>query len=292
MALERDFELLDDYLANRLSAGERAAVEQKIASDPELKRELSIQQQVVEGLRKARMAELKQMLSNTPIPPVGGQALLAKLGVAAVVAGVIGTGFYFLLKDNSTAPVKQPVPQAQQEPAATPEEQQPAAAATDKDTQATAQPAGPKPAAKATEKPGASVDTSAQPARQPQKPEAFDPTAEETTSSSAPSADALIINGAAVSAEESSLSIENVIDKRYTFHYQFKDGKLLLYGPFSDKSTYEILEFFTDNKRTTAVLFYKNNYHALREENDKIAPLKPITDPALINKLKEYRKKN
>jgi hypothetical protein len=292
MALERDLELLDDYLANHLSDAERLDMEQKIASDPELKRELSIQRQVVEGLRQARIAELKQMLNNTPVPPPtgGGQALLVKLGTAVVTAGIIGTGLYFFLKEPAADKPQQPVTPAQEESIATaPEAQTPVQEPAIDSQVATPQTDEHKNVTPAPEKKKARVDTSAQPAREPQKPEAFEPTEEETSVSATPNADAPVISGTARNAR-SSMAIENAVDKRYNFHYQFKEGKLLLYGPFSEKTTYEILEFFADNKRNTVILFYKNDYYLLREDIDKVTPLKPISDPALLNKLKEYRK--
>ena len=85
-----------------------------------------------------------------------------------------------------------------------------------------------------------------------------------------------------------SIVVETVTDKRYNFHYQFKNDKLYLYGTF-EKNLYEIMEFFSNNKRTM-FLFYKDNYYLLNEENDKVKPLTPISDEALLKKLKDYRK--
>ena len=79
-------------------------------------------------------------------------------------------------------------------------------------------------------------------------------------------------------------------NRRYTFHYQFKDGKVFLYGPFQ-KNLYEIMEFFSDDKRTV-FLFYKDNFYKLEERNNGVRPLTTISDPALIKKLKEYRNTN
>lgn len=290
MALERDLEMLDDYLANRLSDADRSVIEGKIAADTEMKRELSIQQQVIEGLRRARIAELKQLLNNTPIPgPTGGQALLAKLGTAMVAAGIIGTGLYFFLKDDTASVAPESATPAQQEPAATDSQ---AASEPAIDSQAaTPQPELKTPAPATEKKNKTKADTSARTGREPQKPAAFDPTAEETTATATPSGDAPIVSGTVRNAHTSSIAIENAVDKRYNFHYQFKEGKLLLYGPFSERTTYEILEFFADNKNNTVILFYNNGYYLLHEDADKVTPLKPITDPVLLGKLKEYRNK-
>jgi hypothetical protein len=96
------------------------------------------------------------------------------------------------------------------------------------------------------------------------------------------------------SMNSSGLVVNNIPDNRkYDFHYQFDDGKLTLYGQkFRDSSMYEILEFFGNNKiPTTVVLFQSKKYYLLKEGNKEITRLTPITDPALLNKLNEYKNK-
>src|SRR5688572_29250549 len=101
MAVEKDFELLDDYVSNRMSGDERSAFEQKLETDAELKQELKTQQDLVEGLRKARMLELKSMLNNIPVAPIqGGQNLLVKAGSWVVITGLVITGVYFYFSEN------------------------------------------------------------------------------------------------------------------------------------------------------------------------------------------------
>jgi hypothetical protein len=86
-----------------------------------------------------------------------------------------------------------------------------------------------------------------------------------------------------------SIAVEiDTKNKKYDFHYQFKDGKLFLYGPF-ENDLYEILEFFSDDKRTM-FLFYQENFYLLKDDNEKLKPLGAIQDPSLIKKLKDYRK--
>ncbi|HEX8039978.1 MAG TPA: hypothetical protein VF490_12545, partial [Chryseosolibacter sp.] len=86
----------------------------------------------------------------------------------------------------------------------------------------------------------------------------------------------------------SSLAVEtDSKNSRYSFHYQFRDGKLFLYGPF-EKNLYEIMEFFSDQKRTV-FLYYKNHYYLLPEADSQVRPLTAIKDPALLKKLDESR---
>ena len=48
------------------------------------------------------------------------------------------------------------------------------------------------------------------------------------------------------------------------------------------------MEFFGEDDKRTAFLYYKDGYYQLKEET-AIKPLMPITDQALIQKLKQYR---
>ena len=59
-----NFELIDDYLTNRLTESERVAFEQQVASDPSLKADVELQKNILQGIKNARAAELKAMLNN------------------------------------------------------------------------------------------------------------------------------------------------------------------------------------------------------------------------------------
>jgi hypothetical protein len=301
MAIERDFELLDDYIANKLSGGEKEAFEQQLNSDPELKNEFQLQQKLVEGIRNARIAELKTMLNNTPVPSLPtGQSILTKIATWTVVSGIVATGVYFFLNkdDNEINKPNEPAAIVENkttvEPSAATEEVQKA-----EDKVAVEQRAVEiEKSKKKTTGSNASVNTPSTGKVESketvisQRPTVFDPSTE-TEANSMP--DQTQNNLAKAEKEEptvKSSTIEVSIDetnKNYAFHYQFKNGKVILYGAF-ERNLYEILEFFSGDKRT-AFLFYKENYYLINEDNDKIKPLVPINDPVLRNKLKEYRSK-
>ncbi|MBL0743962.1 hypothetical protein [Chryseolinea lacunae] len=286
MVSEKDFEALDHYVGNRLNAADKAAFEQKLADDAALRKELNVQQQIAEGLRTARAAELKQLLKNVPLSslPSAGPSLLVRVGLWTVAAGVVATGLYFYLrpsentvasaetatvtapiemKQDAVAPEAQPKPEEVTVPAEVPA--------------ATLRKADEKPAAKTQQ---ADVKPEERKALEP-----FDPSETAENTSPAKTDDA----APAVVSSKSRIVVEtDTNNKKYTFHYQLKENKLMLYGPF-EQNLYEILEFFTDNKRTT-FLFYNSNYYQLNDEGDKIRSLTPIKDPELLKKLKEYRK--
>lgn len=299
MALERDLELLDRYIANGLKDEEKAAFEQQLNADPELKREYTLQQSIAEGIRQARRVQLKTLLNSIPVPaPTGGEAVLAKTLAGLLVAGAIGAGVYLYLK-----PGKDNTGTAQQESPAT--ETQPGSVVTPDTAPATETPAAPlaeqhettnaapTPQAPATNKTARPKDTAVAAPQEPAvtKPNitVFDPS-EEAGNTAAHDDGTLRESSAEPKSAKAEIEVRtDSNNKKYTFHYQFKEGKLYLYGSF-EKNLYEIMEFFSDNKRTV-FLFYKENYYLLNEESEKIRPLTPISDPVLLKKLTDYRGK-
>ncbi len=291
MATERDFELLDDYLSNRLSPEEKALFEQKLSADSELANEMTVQQELIKGIQKARIAELKAMLNNVPVTPLPnpGTSLLVKLAVGTAVVGVVATGIWYFNKDKATPAVSTIETPAETKddgaagqetettPIVTPEEQGKEAAETSQKTEngtATQQKSVTKPEEK------------------PAKPDinVYDPTPEDSEGTEDHVNQAESEPSELGKAEPSMAVTVDRTSKAYSFHYQYKEGKLFLYGPF-EANLYEIMEFFNNNKRTV-FLHYKTDYYLLKEVDDKIRPLTAITDPALINKLEESRKQN
>jgi hypothetical protein len=301
MALERDLELLDRYIANGLKGEEKAAFEQLLNADPELKREYTLQQNIAEGIRQARRVQLKTMLNNIPVPaPTGGEAVLAKTLAGLLVAGAIGAGVYLYLKpgkDTTAAQQESPATEIQPGSAISsdtaPATETPAVAPTEQHETATAPaPAEQAPATTVT-KPARTKDSAAAVPQEPTmaKPNVtvFDPS-EEGGNTGAHDDGSLRESSSEPKSSKAEIEVRtDSNNKKYTFHYQFKEGKLYLYGSF-EKNLYEIMEFFSDNKRTV-FLFYKESYYLLNEESDKIRPLTPINDPVLLKKLTDYRGK-
>jgi hypothetical protein len=290
MAVKRDFDLLDDYLANRLGQEDKSAFEQRLKSDTELRNEYDLQQQFIEGIKKARVAELKSMMNNIPVPaaPSTVSAVAGKVAIWVVLIGMIGTGLYFYFdKGQTTTPVDQTsdkiIPGSEQEqqnkattnvPGDTSEE----APVVSEEPASSEQKPGESPKAIKKQKSGADAS-----AKEPAI-DVFDPSAEaqDNTASDATNETAPRVS------HDPSITVEiDSENKKYNFHYQFKDSQLILYGPF-EKNLYEIMEFFNDKKRTM-FLFYSDQYYLLKDDNSKLKPLTAIQDPALIKKLKEYR---
>src|SRR6185503_8502985 len=99
-----NFDLIDDYLTNRLSERERGEFESGMNADPALKSEVERQGMIVDGIRKARAAELKAMLNKVSVGEASllGDWSMIRIAATIGIAGLIGTSLYFFLKDSNT----------------------------------------------------------------------------------------------------------------------------------------------------------------------------------------------
>src|SRR5687768_8036629 len=105
MASQKDLELLDDYVGNRLKAQDKIDFEKKLESDSSLKNEYQLQQKIVNQLRQARISELKTMFNNVPAAALesGGSSVVTQVVLWVAVVGVLGTGvFLYLNNDDKT----------------------------------------------------------------------------------------------------------------------------------------------------------------------------------------------
>ena len=302
MADERDFELLDDYLTNRLTGEDRSGFEQKLQADPDLQHEYALQKRLIQGIKDARVAELKSMLNNVPVPANGpGNSLPVKVILGTVVGLIIAAAGYWYFRGEDrkiTSPetiistddrkVEEPLAREPEVQSTQEQQQQPAVTqerkveADKNQTSAGTEHSKPSLAKKPEplQAPGARTGAAEGPVL-----DVFDPAAEE---SNAGNENTIIDNHSATAPASSTLIVETDRENtRYAFHYQFREGKLLLFGPF-EKNLYEIMEFFANEKRTV-FLYYKDRYYLLEEADSNVRPLEPISDPALLKKLKEYR---
>jgi hypothetical protein len=287
----RNFELIDDYLSNRLKGPEKEAFEKQLSNDPSLKSDLNFQKQIVEGIRTSRATELKSMLSKVP---VGGSTIsmdfsVMKMAAGIIAAGVVGAAIYFFVTRGETPPfdkaatdfnkktedLKKPETQPQDVTKVVPDSSKetiPAATSPDKEIKKEQKKkTEPQQEVKAAEKP---------------KLEVTDPSAElessDNTKTENPTAN---IRSTDIKPSHIQVDVDSS-NKKYDFHYQFVSGKLMLFGTF-DKSLYEVLEI--NGGKHAVFLFYKDVYYLLDENQHNITKLEPIRDAALISKLKEYR---
>ncbi|SRR5258706_3680728 len=277
-----NFELIDDYLRGQLEGQEKEAFEKQLQADPALQGEVALQQQLIEGIKRARITELKTMLSQVPV--TGAMQVGAGLSAGQIAAGVItsavvvtGTLFYFEPWNKS---IEKPVVKTEQPVIEN---------ATPKTEPAEVKTPGVKAESKtvAVEPKKKEVKKASAPIKKVRPDiQVTDPTDELTGNPSKAEKAKAENDPSAVSTSRIEVETDNS-NKLYAFHYQFNQGKLILYGKF-DKGLYEIIE--VNGNAHSVFLFYKDNYYLLDEKENTVNPLTPIKDSQLLKKLKEYRK--
>lgn len=275
--------MIDDYLSNRLSEADRKTFEQQLQSDPALKADVEFQSQIIEGLKQARIAELKAMLNKVP---VGGSSIqLTPLRIAAglVGAAVLITAAYFYYRNN-----EQPLPKIStslEDSIKIAEDQKPepiesTPEQTEESKKEEVKPAVKKQESVKSEKPVPSKTQVAKPTI-----DVIDPSAD--LNESTPSKGTELTAKPAISPSKVDVDIDST-NKKYGFHYQFVKENVVLFGDF-DKSLFEIIEI--NGEVHSLFLYYKQNYYRLDETQTEVTPLQVVTDKALIQLLREYRSK-
>jgi hypothetical protein len=285
-----NFELIDDYLTNRLSEQEVVAFESQLASDPSLRSDVDLQRQILEGVKKARAQELKSMLNRVPVNTgFTTDVIMARIAAGVIGAGLISFALYFYMKPKEATDFSNAAADVSKKSEQVSESKETNNTASDSEKKKEVYVVVPE-ASKKTEA-GAekkqeikdSGNTSVE-HKQP-RIDVVDPSKEMMEEANAPAISES--HHAAVSVSHIAVETDTA-NKNYNFHYQFAGGKLFLYGPF-DKSMYEILEINGDHH--AVFFYYKDNYYLLDEKQLKITRLEPIKDASLVRKLKEYRSK-
>jgi hypothetical protein len=278
-----NFEKIDQYVTGKMSAGEKEAFEQGLHSDPTLRSEVAMQKSIVEAVKKARMAELKGMLSQVPVSGVETALGISMTKIAAtiVTAGalVAGSVYYFGQPEHKTQAktVKDSIFEKIEVPTSSIPVIAPTAGDESTDS-STESPSTEKKKTEASTKKTGQSSSAVKP-----KIDAFD--ASEELKGTSQATEKIENHTSRITA--SRIPVEtNDSNKKYPFHYQFAEGSLMLYGTF-DKGLYEVLE--VNGNTHTLFLYYKDAYYLLNEKQKQITPLQAITDPELISKLKEYR---
>jgi len=280
-----NFELIDNYLTNRLTESERTAFEQQIKTDPDLKADVEFQSNIVEGLKKARAAELKAMLNRVPVSSNPFIQSPLKITASLVGTAVIVSAIYLYFNQdnqveqaNPTTPVENSIEQREpsKEELNVPKEvitvEQPTQVTTKSDEK---RDLSKKPTDRLT------------PSKSTTKPpiEVVDPS--EDLKESTPTREMIEPSKPGLATPALEVDVDSA-NKKYSFHYQFVNDRVILFGSF-DKSLFEILEIHGNTDST--FLFYKENYFLLDGTRHEITPLEVIKDKMLIKKLKEYRNK-
>lgn len=281
----KNSELINAYFDGELSEIEKESFIKNLDQDPILKQEFNLQSQIIEGIKSTRKAELIARLDAVSIGTSGTTQHL-NWGKMSVIGGVVLLGIltYYNLQNTQTETTQvAPKEVSESIDSLIPSESVLSEVDVNKyenesvsaDDQKVS-----KPAVKAQEKVAI------------QKPDINKPELVEPLEIESDEESELIPESGF--ADESPIKLSNIdieVDnskKRYSFHYQIKEGKLFLFGDF-DKGLYEILEF-NSSEGKILYLYYKQSYYDLKQSASEITALKEISEPALINKLENVRK--
>lgn len=267
MAEERDLELLDNYLANRMSAEERSTFELRLNGDPSLQNEYDLQKQVVEIIRQARAAELKAMLNKVPVPSQGN-SVGTKLTVGVAVVFIAAGAMWYLNQNQDAMPASVEAPIREPVRVEKPVEEQPTSTAAEQSVE----PAREQPSLKKAEAPRHTPEVSVQPDKNQTSA---------GTEDSRPSLAQKPVPPAGPARR--SLRVVAVGESKNTFHYQYEGNLLYLHGPF-DSSAYSVINVGFE-RGTTPVLKYNDTFYLLDERDGAIHPLEPVTDVDDLEKI-------
>ncbi|MCA6073313.1 anti-sigma factor family protein [Fulvivirga sedimenti] len=280
-------ELINAYLDNELPEAERNRFEERLDKEPKLQQELGLHKDIIEGIRNARIADLKHRLDNVPVGGATGWSTAKVLTAVAVVA-VTAVAIYFLYPEAGTtdkamsdssaveqAETPSTVPNTIQElPEQKNIEEQPVEeeniipAETEKSD---------------IKKPAEEI------AKQPENKRpviapSFENEESQRTEVTAP--DGAVLGEVVSGASNVEVEVDRTM-KNLDFHYAFDNNTLKLYGNFDD-DLYEILEF-NSNKGKRWFLSYQDKFYGLDSAASGVTPLQEITDQKLLNVLKSIQ---
>jgi len=279
-----NFELIDDYLTNKLNEQDRKSFEKQVNSDPVLKADLELQQEIIYGLKAARVAELKAMLNKVPVStPV---IYLSPLRIAAGLAGaaVLATAVYFYVENNFSFNPKQMsssmIDSIRQEEQIS-SEILIDSAATELNNEINVVGKKHKEVNKVRGNENNGVENSKE-----TRPviDLMDPSEEFTENEVVP--EKATVSKSTISVSRITVNVISS-ERKLKSHYQFANGKLILYGDY-DNGLYEIIEVNAESARSL-FLFYKTKYYLLDDSKKEVTLLSEISDPNLIQKLNEFR---
>lgn len=283
MADERDFELLDDYLTRRMPEEDHAAFEQKLRADPDLQHEYALQKRMIDGIKEVRAAELKRMLNQVPIPSGGqGSALASKILIGTVVSIMIAAAGYWYFGESDSRMMNPGTALQEQQQRKKPESPVTEIAEPQKTT-TQKEPVLPVTPKVEPEKNQTSAGTEHSKPSLAKKPEPLQ--APEETGSTKKDADQPEERVTTAPGTSGVIVETDGENDRYSFHYQFQNGKVYLFGPF-EQNPYEVLELAND--KPSRFLYYKDRYYALDDTDAEVRNLTPVTDPALLKELSKY----
>ena len=283
---------IDSYLRQEMTDLERAGFERRMHENPELHEEVKRQDAYISAIRQERIIELKSGLQAVQISLWSATAMeFARIAAISAGIGLASLGGYYYFSQQK-AGVKDKAELVKETPFIQKEKQDNSVANFQQPADNSAEPAEiktnteTKPAVSAgPAKQKSATDLPASPEREIEEP-VF-----KSVQPSTPQDINLPEDGISHKTAPESMQPEVVIkrDNREKFHYQFMDGKLVLYADFNEK-LYEVLELNQHGKKQL-YLSYDGKFYSLNPEVNEITPLSQVKDRNLLQILAIYQKK-
>jgi hypothetical protein len=296
-------ENIESYLANKMSASDKALFENELAKDPLLSNEISLQKDIVESLKAFRKAELKNRLNNIEVT-IGSSYTGIKVAASVILASLLsfGTYSYFthnqpkgnnelseqvvsnnnnsIKNNNSSSIVIEPKENI------IPENNKIKVSEKDKvsgiNKRANKKITNTVTIAKTEEELTLPTNFNSHEVKDKFEDSEKFQTENEIQMPKGEVGQSTHQNN----INDLHIEVKNV---RKQFHYQYYNNKLFLYGDF-DSNPYEIFEL-NSRKDKELYLFYNNEFYGLKQSQTRITPLQMIKDQEKLNALNALRNK-
>lgn len=286
MGINKYSSQLEAYFSGTMSETDRILFEGRVESNPELKSEFERQNDIVEGLKAHRRAELKTRLNNISVEPtlIGAlmQGSMMKSLTYGLTAVMVATGGYFFY--NKEASIQYHIealngksvyelnsalnPRFQNE--------------LDYRFEGNLQVLDYVDAAPVLKK-RVIVEEPAKQSIAFEVPEVT-PTHEDAFDGMAVDFEAVDrIDNVSGITDVDKVNIQTINSRKYNFHYRLEDNRLFLYGKFNE-SPYEIIEISTTGSKKL-FFYYHGDFYQLRKNASSITPFSKIENRELIHEL-------
>lgn len=289
MGINKYSSQLEAYFSGSMSETDRILFEGRVESDPMLKAEFDRQNDIVEGLRAHRAAELKTRLNNISVEPtlVGAimQSSMMKTLTYGIATLILATGGYVYYNSAETA-IQYHIEELESINEYMLESQLNPVSLNSLDYRYDG---------------SLEIQDYVEPVSIPviEKPVVASANKSESIEFEVPQVNTgheESFNGMAVDlkamdriehvsgiTEVDKVNIQTITSRKYNFHYRMEDNRLFLYGKFSE-SPYEIIEISTPGNKKL-FFHYQGDFYQLRKNAAEITPLSKIENRELIQEL-------
>ena len=283
---------IETYFNKELSPAEEQQLLDDLGSDADLKQEFEFQQDIIEGIKDYRKSELIARLNEVKIISTTQQLAVKVISSVAVITVVGLSAYFFYSTNNDTTKLKSDDTVVQTEEsqkmgnqviAEQPGDEEQPEATQDRTIQAEDTPEVKQPEPVAQED---NVTELTPGVTMPDVVETFDSDIADTNTEEDLS---IPVNTTSAGINlRTELDVEIKMKRKYNFHYQLIEKKLVLYGDFEDEP-FEILEINKEDGDVDLFLYHKEHFYGIVKGSDKIQPFKEISDPQLIGRLESLR---